>query len=45
MNADQAISHERTVIVDGRSDTSFLMSNLGSEDFTARRLQSGPTAA
>ena len=45
MNADQAISHERTFVVDGRNGTSFLNSNPGSDDVIARSLQSDPTAA
>jgi hypothetical protein len=45
MSDDQASCHERAVIVDGRSDTSFLNAQPGPNDFIARKLQSGLTVA
>jgi hypothetical protein len=45
MNDHQARRRERVVIRDGRDDTSLQKSNLGFNEFNARRRHSGPTAA
>jgi hypothetical protein len=45
MNDDQARCHKRAVVLAGRSGTSFLQAHLEPDDFIARGLQSGLTAA
>ena len=45
MNDYLATAHERVIILNGCSDTSFQHANLGPDDFNAIRPQSGLIAA